>query len=161
MLSWRLFKVFALLIGIGFTIPISLYSYDLGSAKQAPSRPSGDPEVVAEEVEVVDTCEADKICVEGQLYNAGQLTAKQVKIRVEIGGTKHSKPRYSYIEPVETSTMNPGDRQDFAIAINRKITYKKNGEDKELEVGKFNFKIVPIWSKNLDMKSKWTPKKKK
>jgi hypothetical protein len=87
--------------------------------------------------------------------------AYQVKLRVEIGATKHGRPRATLPEKVETTTMAPGDRQEFALMIDRKIT-KKNakGEEKTIEVGKYNFKIVPEWARQKS-KAAAKPKNKR
>ena len=43
--------------------------------------------------------------------------------------------------------MSPGDRQDFELTIDRKIAVPNSkGQIKLLEVGKYNFRLVPTWS---------------
>ena len=115
--------------------------------KAPPTRPSAEASVIAENIEVLEPCSSEQICVEGQLYNNGSKTAYQVKIHIEIGATKHGRPRMTLVKTPENPTMNPGDRQDVQFTLNRKIPYKnKKGEDKILEVGKFNFKVIPRWT---------------
>jgi len=119
---------------------------DLPQFKPAPTRPSEEADVVIDWQETLDECFEGKICIQGQLHNQGKKPAKGVKINVEIGGTKHTKPRIVLSEKVEQSDMNPGDRQDFDLRIDRKVAYKDKNEEKTIEVGKYNFKIVPTWN---------------
>lgn len=115
--------------------------------KAAPARPSSEANLIIEDQEVLEACDTEQICVQGQLHNNGTKPAYQVKIRVEIGATKQGRPRHTFFEKVENSVMEPGDRQDFYLTIDRKIPVKDaKGEDKIIEVGKFNFKTVPLWS---------------
>lgn len=115
--------------------------------KAAPRKFINAADVITEESEMVAECAADKICVEGRLYNQGTQTAYALRLLVEIGGSKHGHPRTTFYRPVETTVMEPGDRQEFAVVIDRKITYKDaKGKEKEVEVGKFNYKITAIWA---------------
>jgi hypothetical protein len=118
-----------------------------GPMKLAPSRPSEEAEVVLEWMDILNDCQEGKICVQGLLYNSGRQTARNVKLRIEIGGTKYSPPRIVLGHHVNQSVMEPGDRQEFDITIDRKISYGEKGKPKTIEVGKFNFKIVPSWSR--------------
>lgn len=149
-----LFIVLNSFVTLSLCTPLKSNPLDPANLKPAPVRPSNEADVITENVEVVDTCESDKICVEGQLYNRGAKPADRIKLRVEIGGTKHAKPRYVFHSNVENPSMNPGDRQDFSLTIDRKIPYKQKNEDKVLEVGKYNFKIVPTWTKQQPTKPK-------
>lgn len=128
-------------------VAIARAANELPQFKETPTRPSEEAEVVIEWQEILTECFEGKICVQGQLYNQGKKTAKQVKLNVEIGGTKYTRPRMILKEKVEQPEMNPGDRQDFDLMIERRITYKEKGQDKAIEVGKYNFKIVPTWLK--------------
>jgi hypothetical protein len=110
-------------------------------------------------MEIRNECENDKICVEGQLYNRGAKEAAGLQLKIEIGGTKHSRPRKTLTHKVTSTLMNPGDRQDFMLSIDRKITYEENGKPKIIEVGKYNFKIVPTWSKAKPKKTTAAKKK--
>jgi len=125
--------------------------------RPAPIRLSYKPEIRLEWTDTITDCEPEKICVEGQLYNAGGKTAYKVHLRVNIGGTKYIKPRTFLLRRVDASVMKPGDRQQFYIEIDRKVTYKDKkdrGKFKIMEVGKFNYKIVPLWSRNLPKSTK-------
>src|SRR5690242_6540939 len=119
---------------------LALFSWTSGMAntlptniKEAPRRLTQTTEVIVEETEIDEECEPLKICVQGQLFNRGGKAAEDVKLRVEIGGTKYTKPRITYLETVDTPTMNPGDREEFHIAIERKIPYKDRNEMKAIE----------------------------
>lgn len=116
--------------------------------KAAPTRPNTEANVIVEEQEVLDTCDSEQICVQGQLFNNGAKPAVGLKLRVDIGGIRQGgKPRYSMIKKVENSAMNPGDRQEFYLTLDRKIPTKNaKGEDKIIEVGKYNFLITPVWA---------------
>jgi hypothetical protein len=132
----------------------------LQKVKTAPKKYIEAADVVTEWAEASDPCDIDKICVEGVLYNQGHTTASNVKLRVEIGGSKYAKPRITLTRTLDEPTMEPGDRQEFNITIDRKIPYKDKGEDKEIEVGKYNFKLVPIWL-GKDTTTKPKPSRKK
>jgi hypothetical protein len=138
-MRWALFLSF-----ITFSLPV-LHAETLPKQKQAPRRMLHTPEVILEESETMEECAPEKICVRGQILNDGGVVAENVMLRVEIGGTKYTKPRISYEEKLETNTMNPGDRQEFHIEIERKLPYKDKKEMKTIEVGRFNYKIVPTW----------------
>ncbi len=114
--------------------------------KSPPKRRPIEPFVTLEWTDFLEECVPEKVCVEGQLYNAGARPATKVRLRIEIGGTKYVKPRTVLYSAVEYPTMEPGDRQQFSIAIDRKINYKHAGKEKVIEVGKYNFKIEPEWS---------------
>lgn len=115
--------------------------------KAAPVRPSVEANVVVEDHEILETCDTEQICVQGWIHNNGAKPAYQTKLRIEIGGTKRGRPRHTIIQKMDNPVMEPGDRQEFYLTIDRKIKTKDGkGEEKILEVGKFNFKIVPVWS---------------
>lgn len=119
----------------------------LQKVKTAPKKYSEAADVVTEWTEAAEECEPEKICVEGLLHNRGKKTAYGVKLLVAVGGGKHAKPRTSFYKKLENPIMNPEDRQEFSFTIDRKIPYKDNkGKSKEVEVGKYNFKITPVWS---------------
>ncbi len=132
---------------LSLAFPTLAPANELPQFKEAPTRPSEEAEVVVEWQEILTECFEGKVCVQGQLYNQGKKTAKQVRLNIEIGGTKHTKPRIILKQKVEQSEMNPGDRQDFDLTIDRRISYKEKEQDKTIEVGKYNFKIVPTWLK--------------
>lgn len=115
--------------------------------KPVPARPAIGANVIIEDQETLEACEVEKICVQGRLFNNGAIPAYQVKLRIEAGGAKQGRPRHAWTINADTATMGPGERQEFAITIDRKIPIKDNkGEEKVLEVGKYNFKIVPQWA---------------
>ena len=120
--------------------------------KAAPRQFSEAADIVLEDTGLIDECEAEKICVEGQLYNQGRRPAYHVRLRVEIGGSKYGRPRTSFYRPVGETTMQPGDRQDVLVTLDRKVAYKEKGQLKEVEVGRYNFKIVPTWDDSLNQK---------
>jgi hypothetical protein len=95
--------------------------------------------------EIIEECPPEKICVHGEIANEGKSTATRVRMRVDIGATKITKPRASFIRKLDESVMEPGDHQDFSITIDRKITVTENNKTKTIEVGKFNFQITPVW----------------
>ncbi|MCG3203574.1 MAG: hypothetical protein KCHDKBKB_00244 [Elusimicrobia bacterium] len=129
--------------------------------KTLPTRPSIDAHVIVEDQEILEPCEVEKICVQGQLYNAGKKTAYKTKLNIEIGATKQGKPRHVWVEKLDVPTMAPGDRQEFSFMLNRKIPIKdKQGMEKTIEVGKYNFKVVPVWS-NIPPPTKAPRKRKK
>ena len=135
-----------------------------GVFKPAPSRPATEANIIIEEQEVLETCDSEKICVEGRIANNGAKPAYQVRLRIEIGGTKQGRPRHAIGHKLDVATMEPGDRQEFHLTIDRKTPINNKGEEKIIEVGKYNFKIVPLWTnskpKPLSPK-KPAPKKKK
>ena len=88
------------------------------------------------------------MCVEGNLYNEGRRTAFRLKLRVDVGGGKHAKPRTAFFVPLERNTLDAGDRQGFSAVIKRKVSYRDNtGEEKTIEAGKYNVKLVPTWAR--------------
>ena len=60
----------------------------LGKMKAAPKAVSDKADVVVEWVEPIDDCDPEKICVQGGIQNLGRSTAYNVKLRIEIGGSK-------------------------------------------------------------------------
>lgn len=133
-----------------FAVPLS--AQEMLGLKEPPKRPSFEADVQIEQLEFLDDCPPEKICVEGHLYNAGAKTAHDVRLSVEIAGTKHSNPRVVLPFKVEHSVMNPGDRQDFSLLLDRKVTYRAKKKDRIVEVGRYNFKIIPKWA-NMPKKS--------
>lgn len=117
--------------------------------KPVPTRPAVEANVVVEDQEILDECKPEKICVQGRLFNNGAKPAYRVKLRVEIGGAKQGRPRHTIAKKPDNQTMEPGDRQEYYLELDRKIPVKnKKGEEKILEVGKYNFKVVPAWTAN-------------
>ncbi len=144
-------------------VPFLLYAAPVPNTfKAEPTRPTTEARVIVEDQEILETCDTEKICVEGRLANTGAKAAYQVKLRIEIGGTKRGKPRLTLIENVATTTMAPGDRQEFSITIDRKIPKKNSkGEEKIIEVGKYNFRIVPVWTQQKTKPAKPPAKPKR
>ncbi|OVE77807.1 hypothetical protein BVX98_01925 [bacterium F11] len=128
-------------------------------AKNRPYRPSPTrlvhkPEVILEWADPQDECPEEKVCILGQLRNAGGKTAYNVHLQIDIGGTKYIKPTTYLYSRVDQTMMKPGDQQEFYMEIDRKVPYKKRGKIKVIEVGKYNFKIVPIWTKTKKLNRK-------
>ena len=143
-----------------FSPPSHAQQQEPPQMREAPKAPTQAPDVVLEWLEILDECFIDRICIQGHIHNQGKQTAYQVKLNVEIGGTKYSRPRIVLPRTVDQSIMEPGEQQDFDLTIDRKVTYKEKGKDKTIEVGKYNFKIVPVWSAHPEVK-KTPPKPKK
>ena len=114
--------------------------------KEPPKHRYQTAHVVVESQDILDDCVSDKICVEGLIYNEGTKPAYSTQLRIDVGGgTKYIKPRTSIRVSLVTPTLEAGDRQEFSIQIPRKIAYHANGEEKSIEVGKYNFQLVPVW----------------
>jgi hypothetical protein len=129
--------------------------------KPPPERPSAEALVVVEDQQILDECDADKICIEGNLYNAGAKMARRLKLRVEVGGGKYAKPRTSFFTPLEATALDAGARMGFSATIDRKIAYKgAKGENKTIEAGKYNVKLVPVWALDNKIEIKKKTKKK-
>lgn len=126
-------------------------------ARPKPQVPLHKADVITDWQNILDDCSTEKICVQGGLYNDGPLPAFNVRVRVDIGSHNLSKPRLVKFFPLEPPLLNPGDREEFYFELERKTPYKdRKGKEKFLEVGKFNFKVVPMWD---DAEKKVTPKK--
>lgn len=103
--------------------------------------------------EILVECAPTQLCVQGTLVNSGTQGAGGVKLRVEIGNIKMSKPRVVKIFKLEQPFMGPGDHQDFTFTLDRKTAYKDyKGKPKVIEVGKYNFRVIPIWAGKKDSK---------
>jgi hypothetical protein len=155
--SYHQFLIFSALLGLS---GLAQAAIDPSAFRPAPARPSAEAHVVVESTEAVENCPEGKLCVEGMLYNDGNKQADNVRLRVEFGGTKYTTPKTFVLIPCEASVMKPGDRQDFNIQMERRVAYKEKDKEKTIEVGKYNFKIVPVW--NAPRKKplpKKTPKK--
>lgn len=114
--------------------------------KQAPSRPPEGPAVRLADIEVLPDCPAGKVCALGMLESYGTQTAHGVRLRVELGGIKIGKPRAWFYHDLPENVMNPGDMQEFSLMINRKFPYRNaQKKDKILEVGRYNFRVIPVW----------------
>jgi hypothetical protein len=119
---------------------------ELPPVKAAPTRPPSGPSIVVEEFEILPDCAAEKVCAEGLIRNTGSKTAYGVRLRIDIGGTKYGKPRTSLFRDVDKSEMESTEAQSVSFTVDRKLPYKnEKGEDKVLEVGRFNIKVVPVW----------------
>jgi len=105
------------------------------------------PKIELNWVETIDEgCPSEKVCIEGEIENVGTKTAYNVHLRIELGGAKHIKPRTFLLSRLSNPVMESGDHQDFSLQINRKVPYKSRNEIKFFQVGKYNFKIIPLWS---------------
>jgi hypothetical protein len=125
-------------------------------ARPKPQVPLHKPDILVEWQNILDDCSTEKICVQGGVLNQGPLTAFNVRLRVEIGSHNLSKPRLVKTFPVENVDMNAGDRQEYYFELERKTPYHdRHGKEKILEVGKYNFKVLPQWDEQ-----KKPPKKK-
>ena len=119
---------------------------DLPPMRQAPTRPPEGPSVVMEEFEVLPDCAAEKVCAEGLIRNVGLKTAHQIRLRIEVGGTKYGKPRTFFYQEVDKNVMESTEAQSVSIIVPRKHPYKDaKGEEKVIEIGRYNFKVVPVW----------------
>lgn len=148
------------LLGTALSASGILFAADaFPTLKEVPKRPAFEADIQLEDFTILDDCPPEKICAEGQLFNAGPKPAYDVHLAVEIGGNKHTKPRVTLRFKVDQPLMNPGDRQDILVTLDRKVTYKQNGKEKMIEVGRFNFKVVPKWAPNPPRKSLTKPKK--
>jgi len=125
----------------------SLLAEDSPLIKAPPRRPPEGSAIHLKEMEVLPDCPAEKVCADGTVENIGQRTAYAVRLKVEIGGTKYGKPRTYFVQHFEDNEMEPGEAQDFSLLIDRKFAYKDaQGADKIIEVGRFNFRVVPVWA---------------
>ena len=124
---------------------------NVGKMRLPPRQRIEEAHVVVQWSELVDECPVEKICIQGEVVNDGKSTAHNVRLRVDIGATKLTKPRTSFIKKLDEEMMQPGDHQDFSLEIDRKITVKEKDKTKMIEVGKFNFQVNPIW---LEQKQK-------
>jgi len=43
--------------------------------------------------------------------------------------------------------MAPNDKQEIYVEIDREVLYRERGKIKTIEVGKYNYKIIPLWTK--------------
>lgn len=154
-LTTSLLKGFFVLIILAQINPLK--ADQIPREKEPPSKPISSADVIIEDQEILADCAEGKICVEGMLYNRGRKTAYGVQLRIDMGGSgKYIRPRTFITTSVEEPTMEPGQRQQFSLMINRHHSYRKKGEDKIIEVGRYNFQIVPLWKNAAP-----TPKKRK
>ncbi|MCB4756153.1 MAG: hypothetical protein LHV69_03820 [Elusimicrobia bacterium] len=152
--SFTIFLLFFFLPPASGQEPKVIPAYDTQKIKPPPKRPVSTADIQIEWQEPSDLCPTEKLCVEGQLFNAGPKPAYKIYLVVEIGGTTLTKPKAVVKAQLEESAMNPGDRQLFSIQLDRKIPYKERGQDYIIEVGKFNYKIKAKWSDTLPKKRK-------
>jgi hypothetical protein len=137
------------LIGVLLLFAVPLYAQPPSPRMRPQPKPlfQRDADIKIENQEILTDCAEAQLCVQGNIKNVGGKPASSVKIRVEIGNTQMAKPRVVKIFPVESSTMNPGDQQEFWFKLDRKTLYKDHkGKPKVMEVGKYNFRVIPIWS---------------
>src|SRR5262245_12492439 len=102
-----------LLVLLGFP----LYAEEAPGFKSAPERPPMGASVIVEDQEILQECDPDSICIEGNLYNEGSKTAFRLKMKVEVGGGKYAKPRTSFFTPLEHNTLDAGARMGFSATI--------------------------------------------
>jgi hypothetical protein len=115
--------------------------------KPVPRRPPEGSSIVVTNMEVMPDCAVDKVCADGTVENNGGKTAYLVRLKVELGGTKVGHPRTYFVQPLRDTEMEPGETQDFSLMIDRKFPYKDaQKKDKILEVGRYNFRVVPVWA---------------
>ena len=147
----RLLLALPLIVGILFLNSLTASSKNTSKIgiklKPAPVRLQNKPRIIVEWHEILEECAKEKVCVQGQLLNEGGKTAYNTKLRIDLGGTKYIKPRARLWARLSEAVMRPGDRQEFYLEINRKVPYKHKRKQKIFEVGKYNFQIVPLWSK--------------
>jgi hypothetical protein len=152
--TWLLIACFVFPCTLGFT-------ENMPGFKPPPSRPVSDALVIVEDQQFLDECPTDKICIEGNLYNSGVKPAQHLKLRVDVGGGKYAKPRTSFFTPLDHNALDAGERLGFSTTIDRKLPYKNNkGEDKTIEAGKYNIKLVPVWSDDIALTNKSRTKRK-
>ncbi len=143
-------KIRTLLLAISLLYSPSLYAGPVPPPLQV--RPEPKPlfqkaDVVVEWQEILEECPSTQLCIQGNLLNSGGKPATNVRIRVEIGNTSLAKPRVTKMIKLNESTLNPGDREEFSFILERKTPYKDHkGKPKIIEVGKYNFRIVPLWT---------------
>ena len=119
---------------------------DMPPMKPAPTRPPEEPMVVVQQFDILPDCAADKVCGEGLIRNIGLKTAHKVRLRLDIGGTKYGKPRTSIYQDLDKDFLDPTEAQSVDFTVDRKVPYKnEKGEDKLIEVGRYNVKMVPVW----------------
>lgn len=114
--------------------------------KSAPTRPAVEANVIIDRMEILDECADDKICVQGTLLNNGAKPAYRVWIRIDIGGTQQGRPRAVLTEKPAQPTLAPAASDDFSFKIPRQVSYRRNGKEKTIEVGRYNFHLVPMWA---------------
>lgn len=123
---------------------------DMPPVKPAPQRPPEGPSVVVQEFEVLPDCAAEKVCAEALIRNIGLKPAYGVRLRIDLGGTKYGKPRASFYQDLEKDQLDPTEAESVSMTVDRKFPYKnEKGEDKVMEVGRFNVKMVPVWRDSL------------
>ena len=136
-----------LILFVGATLLFAPAHAESPGLKARPARPPEGPSVVLAEFEVLPDCRADKVCSEGLITNIGSKTAYLVRLRVDVGGTKFGKPRTYFVHQVQSKEMPPGTSQNFNLEIDRRLSYKDaQKKDKIIEVGRFNFRVVPVWA---------------
>src|SRR5688572_18282902 len=73
-------------------------SPSLQKVKNPPKKFVDAPDVVTEWTEAADVCEPEKVCVDGVVHNRGRRPAHNVRLLIEVGGGKYSKPRTSFYQ---------------------------------------------------------------
>lgn len=127
---------------------------DMPPIKPAPTRPPEEPMVVVQEFDMLPDCAEDKVCGEGLIRNIGQKTAHNVRLRIDIAGTKYGKPRLSLYQNLDKDYLDPTEAQSVDFTVDRKVPYtNEKGESKVMEVGRYNVKMVPVWKEQQPPKA--------
>ena len=105
-----------------------------------------EPAVVVEWLEALPECARGKVCFQGQVKNDGPVPAYGVWVRMDVGSTRHIPPVTSVRVELDSSRMDPGDRQEFYAEIPRRLRFVKDGRRRTAIVGRYNVKAVPSWS---------------
>lgn len=123
------------------------FAEDAPVIKAVPTRQPEGSSIRVVNMEVLPDCAENKICADGLLENNGMKTAYLVRLKIELGGTKFGKPRTYFVQQLPDNEMAPGEKQEFSLQIDRKFNYKDpQKKDKVIEVGRYNFKIIPVWA---------------
>jgi len=131
---------------LAFALAVVPVRAEMPPIKPAPQRPPEGPAVVVQDFEVLPDCAIDKVCAEALIRNVGLQTAYGVRLRIDLGGTKYGKPRTSFYQDVEKDQLESTEAVSVSMTVDRKFPYKnEKGEEKVLEVGRFNVKMVPVW----------------
>lgn len=138
-------KAAALALLVALSLPV--LAEEAPFIKPAPTRPPEGSSIRIVDMEVLPDCAENKVCADGTIENNGMKTAYLVRLKVELGGTKFGKPRTYFVQQLSDNEMAPGEKQDFSLMIDRKFAYKDpEAKERILEVGRYNFKVVPVWA---------------
>src|SRR5436190_8879349 len=101
----------------------ALQADEPSTIKAVPARPPEGPAIALRDLEVMPDCAEEKVCADGTVENYGLRTAYLVRLKVELGGTKFGKPRTYFVQQLTRTQMEPGEKQDFSLQIDRKFPY--------------------------------------